>query len=121
MKQKYCIIFFCAIRPKPYQEKNRLERYKSIKKNRLERYKSRLLSYAIISHKTHTGGKEMMNRAELLRRKKELMEEYSREYDEMEHNLESGTTGDVYEFFCGTLGLIERRINETENQLRALD
>ena len=62
-----------------------------------------------------------MNKNELLKKKEELIKEYNREYDEMEHNLSDGTTSDVYEFFCGTLGLIEKHINEIENQLKTLN
>ena len=66
------------------------------------------------------GGKEM-NKNELLKKKEELIKEYNKEYEEMEYNLSNGTTSDVYEYFCGTLFLIEKHINEIENQLKALN
>lgn len=58
-----------------------------------------------------------MTRKELLKKKEELMSEY----EEMETNLSNGTTSDVYEYFCGTLFLIEKHINEIEKQLKALN
>jgi hypothetical protein len=57
----------------------------------------------------------------LLKKKEELIKEYNKEYEEMEYNLSNGTTSDVYEYFCGTLFLIEKHINEIENQLKALN
>lgn len=65
--------------------------------------------------------RELLKRKELLKKKEELMSEYNKEYEEMETNLSNGTTSDVYEYFCGTLFLIEKHINEIENQLKALD
>lgn len=62
-----------------------------------------------------------MTREELLKKKEELMSEYKKEYEKMESNLSNGTTSDVYEYFCGTLFLIEKHINEIESQLKALD
>lgn len=62
-----------------------------------------------------------MTRKELLKKKEELMSEYNKEYEEMETNLSNGTTSDVYEYFCGTLFLIEKHINEIEKQLKALN
>ena len=59
-----------------------------------------------------------MNKNELIKKKEELEKEYNREYDEMEHNLAGGTTSDAYEYFCGTLHLIEKNIIEIENQLK---
>lgn len=59
-----------------------------------------------------------MNRNELLKKKEELIKEYEKEYEEMEYNLEIGTTSDVYEYFCGILHLIERNIVKIENQLK---
>lgn len=61
------------------------------------------------------------NELELLKKKEELIKEYNKEYEEMENNLANGTTSDVYEYFCGTLFLIEKHINEIENQLKALN
>lgn len=57
----------------------------------------------------------------LLKKKEELIKEYNKEYDEMEYNLANGTTSDVYEYFCGTLFLIEKHINEIEKELKALN
>lgn len=57
----------------------------------------------------------------LLQKKEELIKEYNKEYEEMEYNLSNGTTSDVFEYFCGTLFLIEKHINEIENQLKALN
>ena len=63
------------------------------------------------------GGKNM-NRNELIKKKEELIKEYEKEYEEMEYNLALGTTSDIYEYFQGILHLIERNINEIENQLK---
>ena len=57
----------------------------------------------------------------LLKKKEELIKEYNKEYDEMEYNLANGTTSDVYEYFCGTLFLIEKNINEIEKELKKLN
>lgn len=57
----------------------------------------------------------------LLKKKEELIKEYNKEYEEMEYNLENGTTSDVYEYFCGTLFLIEKHINEIEKELKKLN
>ena len=62
-----------------------------------------------------------MTKSELLKKKEKLMSEYNKEYEEMESNLSKGTTSDVYEYFCGTLFLIEKHINEIELKLKALD
>ena len=62
-----------------------------------------------------------MNKNELMKKKEELIKEYNKEYEEMEYNLSNGTTSDVIEYFCGTLFLIEKHINEIENQLKALN
>ena len=59
-----------------------------------------------------------MDKNELIKKKEELIKEYKKEYEEMEYNLASGTTSDVYEYFCGTLHLIERNIVKIENQLK---
>ena len=65
--------------------------------------------------------RELLKREELIKKKGELMREYNKEYEEMEDNLSNGTTSDVYEYLCGTLFLIEKHINEIENQLKALN
>lgn len=65
--------------------------------------------------------RELLKREELIKKKEELKSEYNKEYEEMESNLSNGTTSDIYEYFCGTLFLIEKQINEIENQLKALD
>lgn len=62
-----------------------------------------------------------MTREELLKKKEDLIKKYNKEYEEMESNLSKGTTSDVYEYFCGTLFLIEKHINEIESQLKALN
>ena len=59
-----------------------------------------------------------MKKEELIKKKKELEEEYIREYNDMEKNLEIGTTSDVLEFFSGILHLIERNIDAIEEQLK---
>lgn len=59
-----------------------------------------------------------MNRNELIKKKEELIKEYEKEYEEMKYNLALGTTSDIYEYFQGILHLIERNINEIENQLK---
>lgn len=59
-----------------------------------------------------------MNRNELIKKKEELIKEYEKEYEEMEYNLALGTISDIYEYFQGILHLIERNINEIENQLK---
>ena len=59
-----------------------------------------------------------MDKNELIKKKEELKKEYEKEYEEMEYNLALGTTSDIYEYFQGILHLIERNINEIENQLK---
>lgn len=53
-----------------------------------------------------------MDKNELIKKKEELKKEYEKEYEEMEYNLALGTTSDVYEYFCGILHLIERKIRK---------